>query len=87
MDTCIEELGTRFGVVAVSEGPEEMILPTSREGWIEEYAGRILELYMRWQTPLGVAQAYTGKIKEDLAGFYDDPLKRMFIEATYSRST
>ena len=83
MDTYAEELSTNLGVAAGSDDPAKMILPINREGWIEKYAGRILRLYIRWQTPLGIAHAYMGKIKEDLAGFYDDPLKRMFIEATY----
>ena len=49
-------------------------------------AGRILKHFTRWQTPLGVAPAYIGRLREDLTSFYDDPLKRMFIEATYSGS-
>jgi hypothetical protein len=30
-----------------------------------------------------VTPVYVGKIEADLARFYDEPLKRMFIEATY----
>lgn len=56
---------------------------TTKEGWLQKYASRILMVWSRWQTPLGVAPAYTDRIKKDLARFYDDPLKRMFIEASY----
>jgi len=40
-------------------------------------------VWTQWQTPLGVAPAYTTYITADLAQFYDDPLKRMFIETSY----
>jgi hypothetical protein len=54
-----------------------------REKWTQKYAVRILKVWLRWETPLGVAGAYISKIKGDLAEFYEDPLKRLFIEATY----
>jgi hypothetical protein len=63
-----------------SQGPT---LDTDKAEWLEKYASRILAVWSHWQTPLGVACAYTDKIKTDLVRFYDDPLKRMFIEATY----
>lgn len=66
-----------------SHRPEEMKPVTARESWLQEYAGRILGHFLQWQTPLGIAPAYAGKVKSDLAEFYDDPLKRMFIEATF----
>ena len=56
---------------------------TQKEKWLQKYACRILMVWSDWQTPLGVAGAYMNKIKMDLGRFYDDPLKRMFIEATY----
>ena len=56
---------------------------TSKEKWLQKYATRILTHWSQWQTPLGVACDYTEKIKKDLVRFYDDPLKRLFIEATY----
>ncbi len=59
------------------------IQDTHKETWLQEYASRILVVWSQWQTPLGVACAYTDKIKMDLGRFYDDPLKRLFIEATY----
>jgi hypothetical protein len=51
--------------------------------WLQKYSRRLLRHWLRWQTPLGVTAAYVGKIEADLARFYDEPLKRMFIEATY----
>lgn len=62
---------------------KRLILDTCKEKWLQEYASRILMVWSQWQTPLGVACAYTDKIKTDLARFYDDPLKRMFIETSY----
>jgi len=56
---------------------------TNKEQWLQKYASRILTVWSQWQTPLGVAPAYTDRIKKDLVRFYDDPLKRMFIETTY----
>ncbi len=52
--------------------------------WLRKYTSQMLGHWSQWQTPLGVARAYAGQIKKDLAKFYDDPLKRMFVEATYS---
>lgn len=66
-----------------SDGSDEMELATFKGKWVQEYADRILRQFLRWQTPLGVARTYTGKLKEELSAFYDDPLKRLFIEATY----
>jgi hypothetical protein len=54
-----------------------------KKKWIQRYSRRLLRLWLQWQTPLGVACAYTEQIKKDLATFYEDPLKRMFIETTY----
>jgi len=51
--------------------------------WLQKYSRRLLRHWLRWQTPLGVTAAYVGKIEADLAEFYDEPLKRMLIEATY----
>jgi hypothetical protein len=66
---------------------EKAKLGISKEEWLQKYASRILVVWLQWQTPLGIAGNYTNKIKEDLAMFYNDPLKRMFIETTYWRST
>ena len=56
---------------------------TDKKRWLQEYSNRLLKLWLQWQTTLGVTSTYAEKIKEDLAVFYEDPLKRMFIEATY----
>jgi len=66
-----------------SHDPQISIPDTSKEKWLQKYASRILMVWSQWQTPLGVAPAYTDRIKTDLARFYDDPLKKMFIETTY----
>lgn len=62
---------------------EKLIQDDNKENWLQKYASRILRIWSHWQTPLGVAGAYINQIKQDLATFYDDPLKRMFIEKTY----
>ena len=70
-------------LTADSYDPQKPIPDTNKEKWLQKYASRILIAWSQWQTPLGVACAYTDKIKMDLSRFYDDPLKRMFIEASY----
>ena len=54
-----------------------------RKKWLRKYSRRLLGLWLQRQTPLGVTPVYIGQIEEDLAKFYDEPLKRMFIETTY----
>ena len=63
---------------------QRQISATDKERWLQKYASRILMVWSQWQSPLGVTRNYTNKIKLDLVSFYDDPLKKMFIEATYS---
>ena len=63
--------------------PQESMRKTHKEKWLQKYACRILMVWSDWQIPLDAAGAYMNKIKMDLGRFYDDPLKRMFIEATY----
>ena len=55
----------------------------SKAEWIQQHAERIHTLWFQWQTPLGIAYKYVEQIKKDLEKFYDDPLKRNFIEVTY----
>ena len=43
----------------------------------------MLKLWLRWQSPLGIARTYIEQIEKDLAKYYDEPLKRIFIEKTY----
>lgn len=60
------------------------ILATTKEVWIEEYALKILGMWQINHTPLGrVDDGYLAKLKEDLAGYFDDPLKRSLIETSY----
>jgi hypothetical protein len=66
-----------------SHAPQGPTSDTNKEKWLQEYASRILMVWSQWQTSLGVTPAYTDRIKTDLVRFYDDPLKKMFIEATY----
>ena len=58
-------------------------LDTEKEQWLQQYSDRLLKLWHQWQTPLGVACSYAQQIRTDLAEFYEDPLKRRFIENTY----
>ena len=67
----------------MSKNTENLIQDVSKEKWLQRYASRILRLWSKWQTPLGIASVYTDQIKQDLSKFYEDPLKKMFIEATY----
>jgi len=55
----------------------------ARKNWIQKYSRRLLRLWLCRQTPLGVAGTYAEHIKKDLAEFYEDPLKKKFIETTY----
>ena len=58
-------------------------LDVGKKKWLQKYSHRLLRLWLQQQTPLGVTPMYIGQIEEDLAKFYDEPLKRMFIETTY----
>jgi hypothetical protein len=58
-------------------------LDTRKNRWIQKYSQRILKQWLRRQTPLGIAGTYVEQIKEDLVTFYNEPLKRIFIETTY----
>ena len=83
MNTQKETLHTDNSFDTRSHNHQESMRDPQRERWLQKYASRILMVWSHWQTPLGVACIYTNKIKMDLGRFYDDPLKRMFIEATY----
>ena len=54
-----------------------------KQKWLQIYSHRLFSQWFQWQTPLGITYSYAEQIREDLAKFYEDPLKRMFIEATY----
>jgi len=83
MNTQKETSHTDNSLDASRHDHQESMRDTQKERWLQKYASRILMVWSHWQTPLGVAYVYTQKIKMDLGRFYDDPLKRMFIEATY----
>ena len=55
----------------------------AKKKWIQKYSRRLLKLWLGRQTPFGVAGTYAEHIKEDLAEFYENPLKKKFIETTY----
>lgn len=85
MSTCVKTICTTDGFsteVYSSKEPKPKFC-IYKEQWTQHYAGRILKLWLQWQTPLGVARNYVDQLKEDLAEFYDEPLKKMFIEAAY----
>jgi hypothetical protein len=54
-----------------------------KKRWIQKYSQRILKQWLRRQSSLGVARTYAEQIEKDLARFYDNPLKKIFIETTY----
>ena len=83
MTTQNEILNSDNNSSVCSYNPQIQTSETDKEKWLQKYASRILTIWSQWQTPLGVTCNYTDKIKSDLVGFYDDPLKRLFIEATY----
>ncbi len=54
-----------------------------KEEWMHKYAQRILKVWQTWQTPLGIDERYSEVLKDQLSEYFDDPLKRELIEATY----
>ena len=56
---------------------------SSKNEWAHHHATKIHAFWLQWQSPLGIAYNYIEQIKNDLMEFYDDPLKRTFIETTY----
>jgi hypothetical protein len=55
----------------------------SRTQWAQEYAQRILNLWQSQESPLGVDDAYAQQLEEQLLQYFDDPLLRDLIEASY----
>ena len=55
----------------------------TKRAWVQRYADRMFALWLERQTCLGVTRQYLEQLREDLARWYDEPLKRTFIEATY----
>jgi hypothetical protein len=54
-----------------------------KQVWIDEYAGRILQVWLNLQAPLGIDGHYSKQVKDQLDEYFDDPLKRGLIETTY----
>jgi hypothetical protein len=74
----VEASQTHMGVQTEKQRP-------SKDEWIRHYAGKVLHLWHQWQTPLGVGRDYVEHISQELSSLYEEPLKRAFIEATYSK--
>jgi hypothetical protein len=55
----------------------------TKDKWLQKYSHQILRLWLQRQTPFAITCTYTAQIEEDLVEFYEDPLKRRFIETTY----
>jgi len=55
----------------------------AKDKWLQKYSHQLLRLWLQRQTPFGVACTYRAQIKEDLGDFYEEALKRKFIEKTY----
>jgi methionyl-tRNA synthetase len=55
----------------------------TKDKWLQKYSHQILRLWLQRQMPFGITCNYTAQIEEDLAEFYEDPLKRKFIDTTY----
>ena len=55
----------------------------SKEEWMQEYAQRILNMWQTRQPPLGIDDGYCEVLKDQLSEYFDDPLKRELIEASY----
>lgn len=54
-----------------------------KQEWVEQHANLMLQCWLKWRTPLGIAPSYVAKLERDLARCYDQPLLRTFIERTY----
>ena len=85
MSTNTGTLNTTDGIFPETPRPDELgqEISTAREKWIKYYANRMLRCWLQWRSPLGVARDYVEQLRENLAEFYDEPLKKIFIETTY----
>ncbi len=63
--------------------PNAIEPPNDKKMWIQKYAARILIRFRPRRTPLTVANTYLTRLRADLEVFYDDPIKRLSIEASY----
>ncbi len=55
----------------------------TRTQWVREYSQRILKLWQAQENPLGVDDDYVQHLEEQLLQYFDDPLMRDLIEASY----
>ncbi len=55
----------------------------SKQSWIDIYSGKILRMWGRWESPLGIDEDYLSQLKNELSEYFDDPLKRALIESSY----
>ena len=83
MDAHTENLSNDHHVADTSNDLQPMGSALDKERWSQKYAVRMLSRYLPWQTPLGIASEYLIQLRQDLVAFYDDPLKRIFIETSY----
>jgi hypothetical protein len=56
----------------------------TKEAWIDKYTRRILQVWRKLQSPLGIDNQYSQQVKNQLDEYFDDPLKRGLIEMTYT---
>ena len=54
-----------------------------RTQWIQWHADRLLQRWRQADSPFDITSDYRRQLERDLAGCYDEPLVRMFIERTY----
>ena len=60
------------------------LIEIPKEDWINDYAIRILTMWRDQQGPLGqVSNEYIEQLKEDLAEYFEETLKKELIEATF----
>ena len=57
----------------------------TKEGWIEKYVKRIVELWQEWHGSQEVSAEYIEHLKEELGQQYDNQLKRSMVELNYPK--
>lgn len=83
MNRHTETVSESEGFPCIQTSTSKLHVQMCKEEWIQHYADRMLTLWLKWQTRLGVTWDYVEQLKTDLAELYEDPLKKLFIEATY----
>ena len=82
MSTDIEKCN-QSGHIESSSLRMEQRKSETKEEWLKHYSDQIFSLWLRWQTPLGISHLYIERVMQELSEYYNEPLKRKFIEATY----